>query len=132
MGKRFDFYKYGNHYDMMLKICSYQEGNLAICMLTWVDGSWEPWNTLTVNLDGIREKNCAFIDTNNNGEEILAWIIRNGFAVPTGVWAQSGFCRYPEFRFKETELKEMDPEGYEDYLRYYSERRKKEGRKRTA
>ena len=87
--KIFELYKYGKNIQIMLKVASYMDGNLAIQMFGLDDGKWEPWNVLTVNLPGSREKDCAFIDTNNNGTE---------------------------FRFRETILREIDPEGYEQYL----------------
>lgn len=114
--KIFELYKYGKNIQIMLKVASYMDGNLAIQMFGLDDGKWEPWNVLTVNLPGSREKDCAFIDANNNGTEILSWIIRNGLAVPTGTKGYSGYCVYPEFRFRETILREIDPEGYEQYL----------------
>lgn len=77
---------------------------------------------LTVNLDSVRPQNCAFIDTNNNGEEILAWIIRHGLAVPTGTYARSGYCQYPEYRFRPERLLEIDPEGYSAYLHDWRKR----------
>ena len=76
--KIFDLEKYGNTYKIQLNVTSYTEGNLAVTMTSWEDGEAEPWNVLTVNLNSIRPQNCAFIDTNNNGEDILAWIIRPG------------------------------------------------------
>ena len=82
----------------------------------------EPWNVLTVNLNSIRPQNCAFIDTNNNGEDILAWIIRHGLAVPTGTYGRSGFCNYPEYRFRPEILQEIDPDGYASYLHDWKER----------
>lgn len=90
--KTFDLEKYGTTYKIELKITSYMEGNLAVTMTSWENGEPEPWNVLTVNLDSVRPQNCAFIDTSNNGEEILAWIIRHGLAVPTGIYARSGYC----------------------------------------
>lgn len=53
-------------------------------MVSWNDGEPSLWNVLTVNLNSLPSKNCAYIDVNNNGEEILAWIKRNKLAVPTG------------------------------------------------
>ena len=99
---------------MTLQVRSYLNGNLAIQMIICEDG--EPWNTLTVNLGGTCKKDCAFIDTNNNGDSILPWLVRNGLAVPTGVLGRSGYCVYPEFRFRDSALKEADPDGYENYL----------------
>lgn len=117
MERRFEIKKYGTVYPISLEINSYLDGNLAIQMYSWEDGYPEPWDLLTVNLGGIREKDCAFIDINHNGQEILAWIIRYGLAVPTGRFGRSGFCSYPEYRSKEIVLREIDPKGYEDYLK---------------
>lgn len=117
MGRRFELEKYGKVYPISLEVNSYVGGNLAIQMYSWEDGYPEPWDLLTVNLGGIREKDCAFIDINHNGQEILAWVTRYGLAVPTGRSGRSGFCSYPEYRFKETALREIDPDGYEDYLK---------------
>lgn len=84
MERRFELNKYGKIYSISLEVNSYMDGNLAIQMYSWEDGYPEPWDFLTVNLEGKREKDCAFIDTNHNGQEILVWIIRNGLAVPAG------------------------------------------------
>lgn len=101
---------------MQLQILAYPNDNLAIQMLYNADGEWEPWYVLTVNFDIELSKNCAFIDTNNNGSDILTWIVRNGLAVPTGRTAESGFCSYPEYRFRAAALEECDPSGYATYL----------------
>ncbi len=114
--KTIDLEKHGTTYKIQLNVTSYMEGNLAVTMTSWENGEPEPWNVLTVNLESVRPQNCAFIDTNNNGEEILAWIIRHGLAIPTGTYAQSGFCQYPEYRFRPEILQEIDPEGYSAYL----------------
>ena len=106
--------KYGKSIPVTLQVRSYLNGNLAIQMITCEDG--EPWNTLTVNLGGTCKKDCAFIDTNDNGDSILPWLVRNGLAVPTGVLCRSGCCVYPEVRFRDSALKEADPDGYENYL----------------
>lgn len=114
--------KYGKKLKISVQVACYLNGNLAISLISWGEDGPEPWNRLTVNLNSIREKNCAFVDTNNNGQEILAWIIRNGLGVPTGRTARSGFCVYPEYRFKEEILRELDLSGYEEYSRNYKER----------
>ena len=114
--KTFEFEKYGKKYNMRLQLLSYPNDNLAIQMLHCEDEEWEIWNVLTVNLGDTRPLNCAYIDTNNNGREILSWIVRHGLAVPTGHTATSGFCTYSEYRFRPEILKEADPEGYLLYL----------------
>lgn len=86
-------------------------------MVTWEAGYPEPWASLTVNLDGQRNKDCAFIDTNGD-PDFPVWLIRYGLAIPTGVTQRSGFCEYPEYRFRAERLQELDPDGYAEYLRF--------------
>lgn len=117
----FPYEKYGTTRPIQLQVAAYLNGNLAIEMITWEDGCPEPWNTLTVNMYDPREKDCAFIDTNNNGKEILRWITRHKLAVPTGNVRKSGFCTYPEYRFRENRLRGVDPDGYEAYLKIWNE-----------
>ncbi len=107
--------KYGSIHQIQLTVTSYIDGNLAIQMVIWEDGHPEPWASLTVNLDGKRQKDCAFIDTNGD-PDFPIWIIRNGLAIPTGVIQCSGFCEYPEYRFRADRLQELDPDGYASYL----------------
>ena len=99
----------------------YLNGNLAIQMVTWESGDPEPWATLTVNLPGQRQKDHAFIDTNADSE-FPTWLIRHGLAIPTGRTMQSGFCTYPEYRFRANRLQELDPEGYAGYLKNFERR----------
>ena len=90
-------------------------------MVTWESGDPEPWATLTVNLPGQRQKGHAFIDTNADSE-FPTWLIRHGLAIPTGRTMQSGFCTYPEYRFRANRLQELDPEGYAGYLKNFERR----------
>lgn len=110
-----DYEKYGAIHPIQLKITSYLEGNLEIQMVTWEAGYPEPWASLTVNLDGQRNTDCAFIDTNGD-PDFPVWLIRHGLAIPTGVTRHSGFCEYPEYRFRADRLQELDPDGYEKYI----------------
>ncbi len=82
--------------------------NLYIGIVSWEEGYPEPWSDLTVNLGVSMEPDCAFIDTNNNGEGIIDWLIENNIAIPTGYWAKSGFCTYPEVRFNKEFLDKID------------------------
>lgn len=83
------------------------QNNLYIRIVTWEEGYPEPWSDLTVNLGVKCEENTAYIDVNNNGPEILDFIIDNGLGVPTGKMLPSGFCVYPEVRFRETFMNEI-------------------------
>jgi hypothetical protein len=96
----FTLNKYGKDRPIELVASSYTSGHgLAIAMITYEEGYPEPWQNLTVNLEIATDDNCAFVDTNNNGEEIIEWLISNGIGKPTGRTARSGFCIYPEVEF---------------------------------
>ena len=113
--------KFGTTHPIQLQVTSYLNGNLAIQMVTWESGDPEPWATLTVNLPGQRQKDHALIDTNADSEFPI-WLIRHGLAIPTGRTMQSGFCTYPEYRFRANRLQDLDPEGYAGYLKNFERR----------
>lgn len=83
----------------------YQHGlgtPLCLALLAYVEDSneFESETIITVNLPGAeRSAGCQFIDTNNNGEEVLDWLMLYGLCTPTGRYAVSGFCKYPEVDF---------------------------------
>ncbi len=114
--KTFRFEKYGKQYEMKLEVRFYENGNLAIPLCVWGDDGWENWSVLTVNLEDDLPPYHAYININDNGEGILAWILRNGLAAPTGKMKRSGYCQYPEYRFRPQALREADPDGYEMYM----------------
>lgn len=98
--------KYGKSRPMTFTINSYRENNnLYIGLVTWEDGYPEPWSNLTVNLSVKLPKDTAFIDTNNNGNEIIEWLETNGLGKATGRVQTSGWCVYPEFKFNMSEIK---------------------------
>lgn len=100
-----NLYKYGSNHPMEFELNNYSNnGNLYVGLITTEDGYPAPWQNLTVNLGISCEPDCAFIDTNNNGEEIIDWLIENNLGKPTGRIKASGWCVYPEFRFNITEL----------------------------
>jgi len=97
--------KYGKKHPMTFDIDTYLEnGNLYVGLITHEEGYPEPWQNLTVNLGVKCEPNCAFIDTNNNGNEIIEWLCENEIGHPTGNLKASGFCVYPEFQFNMEKL----------------------------
>lgn len=84
-------------------------GNLAVQMWCLDDEEFpEPWSMLTVNLTKKCKPNCAFIDTNNNGDSIIDWLVKNNLGCETGNFEISGFCIYPEFEFNMDELKKYE------------------------
>lgn len=107
--KLFDLCYMGEVHKVQLKAGYYESnGNLAIQMIECEDGvpAW-PWSTLTVNLGVDCPKDCAYIDVNNNGSEILSWITENGLAVPTG----NVSAGYPEYCFDHKILEGIELEG---------------------
>lgn len=101
--------KYGRMHPMTFQLANYaNNGSLYVGLLTNEEGYPEPWQNLTVNLDASRfcKPNCAYVDVNNNGEEILNWLERNGLGKQTERIAVSGWCCYPEFEFNMEKLME--------------------------
>ena len=97
--------KYGTNHPMTFELNNYREnGNLYVGLITHEEGWAEPWQNLTVNLSIKCAPDCAFIDTNNNGDEIMTWIVSNKLGKPTGRIKASGWCVYPEFKFNMDEL----------------------------
>lgn len=101
---------WGKEHQITLDLSNYVDNNnLFVGLVCWEDigkGEYpEPWSDLTVNLGIKCAPNCAFIDTNDNGKEIINWLIANKLGMPTGRVAQSGFCTYPEFEFYMYEVK---------------------------
>ena len=98
-------FKYGSEHPITINLSKYSNnGNLYVGLLTHEDGFPEPWSNLTVNLAVNCEANCAFIDTNNNGEEIVSWLVENNLGKLTGRTQISDYCTYPEFEFDLDEL----------------------------
>ena len=110
MEKVFDFVSYGEKRRIVFGKTSYRNNNtLAVLMLEIMpDGSEESYATLTVNLEQsdwlCASGTCAFIDTNNLGENIVDWLVDNGLAKKTGTYGQSGWCSYPLVVFTDEAL----------------------------
>lgn len=97
---------WGSEHEITFTIDRYaNNNNLYIGMVCWDDGYAEPWSDLTVNLDFKCRTNCAFIDINDNGKQIIDWLVKNNLGRPTGLILPSGFCVYPEFEF---DMKEVE------------------------
>lgn len=66
---------------------------------------YEDWDVVTVNTDTALPKDCACIDTNHHGQELVDRLIKLKLGIPTGQYVQSGFCLYPVFKFDLKRLK---------------------------
>jgi len=78
----------------------------------------EPYCDATVNIDALPYLE-ACIDTNNNGQKMVDFLVKNGFGEPTGHMVPSGFCVYPVFRFHESKLREIDPDTFAAYAKVH-------------
>lgn len=97
--------KYGADHPISFELATYADnGNLFVGLITHEEGYPEPWSDLTVNLSVECKPNCAFIDTNNNGVEIVSWLTENKLGKLTGRIKMSGWCVYSEFEFNMDEL----------------------------
>lgn len=83
-------------------------GTLAVTMESkarWADSEyWEPYGVLTVNLpdsDRLADSTKAFVDINNFGSGIVAWLEHEGIATCTSILGESGYCMYPLMEFSE-------------------------------
>ena len=93
--------RFGGKIKVAFRLAKYTSNKrLFVGILADEDGFLEPWTDLTVNMPDteLSDENCVFIDTNNNGSDIVFWLMENGLGNPTARWAYSGFCSYPEFR----------------------------------
>lgn len=105
--KTYNLTSYGRTRPISLTISKYTENNnLAIFMTSYEEGYPEPWSNLTVNLSEKLPLDFAYVDTNNNGQEILKWIEDNKLGKFTGVMKRSGYCTYPLYTFNLKQIEE--------------------------
>lgn len=115
-----DFYQCGEKVPLEVQVRSYYNGGkLAVLLVDWSNGEPEEWGDLTCNLGCSVEKDCAFVDVNDLGDDILTWIEKNGLGTPTGRKERSGFVTFPEYHFNAERLKELDDYGYQEYSRLF-------------
>lgn len=95
----------GTEYALTVKIATYPEGNLAIKLYQESFGQLVFWDSLTVNLGGLRAKDCGFINTKTTGKRYHAWIKRNGLGERTGQVRLEDGTEYVEYIFNTQKLK---------------------------
>lgn len=96
-----------------------ERNNIAIQLWSKEGEEFEPYGVLTTNLgEFLAVKNAAYIDTNNNGEQILDWLEQNNIGKLSPLTKHSGFCEYPLFVFNEQFLKDID---YNDCYKQYED-----------
>lgn len=105
---------YEKEHKISFKLATYAENdNLFVGLIAHDLDYPDPWSDLTVCLDTECKPNCSFIDTNNNGNEIINWLIENKLGKLTDRMELSGWwCLYPEFEFNMDELMKHVTEDY--------------------
>ena len=93
---------------------TYYPYNRTLAIALFEDG--EAYGNLTCCLDDAPGRNCAYIDVNNMGKDIVEVLEEEGFGQRTGKERQSGYVVYPEFAFKEEVLRDCTNKDYEQYL----------------
>ena len=92
--------KYGKGYRVTLNLDHYiHYRNLYVGFVAHEGNHSVPYGDLTINLGVPCKANCAYIDVNSNGDEIIEWLCKNKLGSPTGHMASNDFCVYPEFEF---------------------------------
>ena len=100
-----------------LEISSYMDNNRIYIGLVEVDGEYpEPFADLTVNISAPCPDYCGYVDT-NNCPELEGFIEKHGLGEFTGLMGNSGFCSYPLYLFDPEKLREVAPEGMENFER---------------
>ena len=100
--KTYDYNGFGKTYSLRLRKEQYTYNDnmavLADCESEY--GGWEPFANVTVNLDEKLPDGYGYVDT-NNFRGVLEWIEENNIGTFTGIYRQSGFCKYPLVKFNE-------------------------------
>jgi len=108
--KTFNFKsRYGTEYELAFEKATYAYfGNLAIEVHCKDKREryafWEPYATLTVNLDPVMP-NMAYLDS-NNVPDLCEFVIDKGWAEKIGE-GTSGFCTYPLVLFTDEFLNDV-------------------------
>ena len=100
--------RYGTEYEIAFEKMSYAYGGglaIAVHCQEEADGWWEPYATLTVNIDPLPSPSMAYLDT-NNVPDLAEFVVEKGWAREIG-FGQSGYCTYPLVKFTEEFLDEI-------------------------
>lgn len=107
--KFYDLELYGKTYKVFLAKGNYSNnGTIAVEIISFDDdGFEEPFAALTRNIPcdyGLANDTMQFIDTNNLGNDIGNWLVKNNIARPTGLAWPSGYCLYLLYEFSNEAL----------------------------
>lgn len=100
MSEQYKLKFYGKTYKLSLNKLHYSFDNSLAVEL--VEKNGEPFAVISVCVpeEQHTNENCIFVDTNN-----CPWATKfledNGLGKPTGVYAMSGWCTYPEYEISD-------------------------------
>ena len=99
----------------------YTENDNLFVGLAYEDPEYgkQPYTDVTVNITKLPYLMAA-IDVNNNGQEMMDFLVDNGLAKPVpGQAAHSGFVDYPIAVLNEEALTKIDPKVFAEYQEAY-------------
>lgn len=110
--KFYELKMYDETYKVYLAKGKYTNNKTIAVEIIAVDseGFEEPFASLTRNIPcdcGLANDTMQFIDTNNLGNGIINWLVKNNIAKPTGLAWPSGFCMYFLYEFTKESLAGM-------------------------
>lgn len=110
--KFYDLEMYGKTYKVYLRKGHYLSNNTIAVEIVAVDsdGFEEIFGSLTRNIAcdyRLANDTMQFIDTNNLGNGIANWLVKNNIAKPTGRAWPSGHCIYLLYEFTKESLSGM-------------------------
>lgn len=117
----------GKEYE--LRMGAYPMAPLAMFVAIQEKGNKDPSNERIISVclgnyqseGSFVQPGCTFIDVNNSPDAI-AMLEKTGLAEPYIKWGevvemQSGFVSYPVYQFNQMKLMELDPNGFEQYMK---------------
>lgn len=87
-----------------IEVNRYAAGD-GVALELWVESEYcyEPYASMTVNLNRPASEGCAYLDVNNFPEGVNLMAAYD-LGVFTGWVKRSGFCEYPEYRLNMDEI----------------------------
>lgn len=103
-------YNYKNRKIRLGKATYNSNNTLAVVMLYTNEWGEEDEEVITTNIDDsdiLADDTQAFVDTNNMGNGIVQWLVKNKIAIKTPFFGCSGYCKYPLMIFTKEALDNM-------------------------
>ena len=108
---------YGQLERVTLEVGAYGNGGLRVAMESFDRDMGERvrFADMTIDAGKALPPLTAAIDTETHGEEVVEFLVEEGFGEPTGEQLAEGELTHLLFRFNEKKLAEADPCGLESY-----------------